>query len=77
MFYDQGEQNIHVTVGKQTVTIKGADFNNSSVRDPRYPVAQPRVVAWETVVLRTFFSKTDLSMHLEQVWGGASWPTLL
>jgi hypothetical protein len=77
MFYDQGEEDIHVNVGKHGARIKNLDFDTSLVRDPRYPVAQPRIVAWEEIILRTFFSKTDLSMHVERVRGGTSWPTLL
>lgn len=81
MFYDEKGQDIHVYAGKPKqkvrVKIEGLDFDTSLVRDPRYPVAQPRIVAWEDITLRTFFSKTDLSMHVERVRGGTSLPTLL
>ena len=77
MFYDQGDQNIHVNVGENGAKIEHVDFDTSLVRDPRYPVAQPRIAAWEDITLRSFFSKTDLSMHVERVQGGTSWPSLL
>ena len=76
-FYEGEGEEIQVHIGKGVAKIKTLDFDTSLVRDPRYPLAQPRIVAWDEIVLRTFFSKTDLSMHVERVRGGTSWPTLL
>lgn len=46
----------------------GMDFDASMVRDPRYPIAEPRVAAVGGIQIRSYFSKEDASMHLEQVY---------
>ncbi|KAH7096047.1 hypothetical protein FB567DRAFT_544288 [Paraphoma chrysanthemicola] len=44
------------------------DFNSALVRDPRYPIAEPRIAVLGNVQLRTGYSKKSLSMNIEQVY---------
>ncbi|KAH7080592.1 hypothetical protein BKA63DRAFT_551151 [Paraphoma chrysanthemicola] len=46
----------------------GIDFNSALVRDPRYPIAEPRIAVLGNVQLRTGYVKKDLSMKIEQVY---------
>ncbi|KAF4333326.1 hypothetical protein FBEOM_12865 [Fusarium beomiforme] len=50
--------------------IYGFDFNTSMVRDPRYPIAEPRIAVLRDIQIRSQFSRNDLSMHLEQILKG-------
>ena len=43
------------------------DFDCSSVRDPRYPVAQPRIGICGPIQVQGNYNKADLSMLVEQV----------
>lgn len=43
------------------------DFNSSMVRDPRYPIAEPRIAAVGDITLQGYFNRKSRSMHIDQV----------